>query len=271
MNSSCLLDVSCEELYIGDSVSTVYDGFNKSKLRKVVLGKNVEYIRANAFSNANIQDFTVTGEVHPYCYPNIFGTVSNAILYVPEKEASYYQTTEPWTKFGMIKTLSGGTPSKPTACEKPTISFVDGSLVFCSSTVGAKYHCTIASPDMKSNVLCETGRMPLESCYNISVYATADGYTQSEITTATLYWVKADANLTPDNINSAKMRGIMVSANDGLINVSGLNDGELVRFYTIEGKILGIEKAVSGTASLSTNESVVICKMGDKSLKVLVK
>ena len=272
INSSTNPEISCEELYVGDDVAVVQSNYNSSKLRKVVLGKKVAQIRAEAFSNANLQEFTITGEEPPYCYPNIFGTkdLSKATLYVPADKVTYYQTTEPWSKFGTVKTLSGETPSTPTACAKPTIAYENGQLVFNSATTGAKYHCTITSPDMKSDVLNESGTMNLDARYDIAVYATAEGYTQSETATATLYWVKADGSLT-DNINAAKMRGVVVTADKGFVSVSGLNDGEQVLFYATDGKMLGSQKAVNGTASLSTSESVVICKVGTTSLKVLVK
>ena len=275
INSSANPDIDCEkleELYVGDDVTIVQNYFNYDRLRKVVLGKKVSQIRAEAFSDANIQEFTITGEEPPYCYPNIFGTkdLSKATLYVPADKVTYYQTTEPWSKFGTVKTLSGETPSTPTACAKPTIAYKDGQLAFSSATTGAKYHCTITSPDMKSDVLNESGTMNLDARYDIAVYATAEGYTQSETATATLYWVKADGSLT-DNINAAKMRGVVVTADKGFVSVSGLNDGEQVQFYATDGKMLGSQKAVNGTASLSTSESVVICKVGTTSLEVLVK
>lgn len=272
INSSTNPDISCEELYVGDDVTVIQNNYNSDKLRKVVLGKKVSQIRAEAFSKANIQEFTITGEEPPYCYPNIFGSqnLSKATLYVPADKVTYYQTTEPWSKFGTVKTLSGETPSTPTACAKPTIAYENGQLVFNSTTSGAKYHCTITSPDMKSDVLNESGTMNLDARYDIAVYATAEGFTQSETATATLYWVKADGSLT-DNINAAKMRGVVVTADNGFVSVNGLNDGEQVLFYATDGKMLGSQKAVNGTASLSTSESVVICKVGTTSLKVLVK
>ena len=273
INSSANPWIFCEELYIGDDVTVVQNNYNSDKLRKVVLGKSVSQIRAEAFSNANIQEFTITGENPPLCGSYIFGNknLSSATLYVPADKATYYQTTEPWTKFGTVKTLSGETPSTPTACAKPVIAYEDGKLVFCSSTTGAKYHYTITSPDMKSGMFQETGTVSLDACYKISVYATAEGYTQSETATATLYWVKADGSHTTDNINTAKMRGVMVTADNGLVCVNGLNDSEQVLFYATDGKMLGSQKAVNGTAFLSTSESVVICKMGSTRLKVLVK
>lgn len=263
--------IVCEELYIGDDVTTVYDYYNHYCLRKVVLGKKVSQIRAQAFSNANIQEFTITGEEPPYCYPNIFGTqdLSAATLYVPASNAEYYQTTEPWTKFGTVKTLEGETPVIPTACEKPVIAFENGKLLFTCGTNGAKYHCTITSPDMKNNELNEIGVVDLQACYDIYVYATADGCTQSETATAKLYWVKDDGSLS--GINQVERRGIVVSSDNGFVNVSGLNDGEQATLYSTEGKLLGTQSAQGGACIFTTFEKVVVVKIGDSSFKVLVK
>ena len=245
-----------------------------SGLTSISIPNSVTSIGDKAFEDCSgIQNFSITGENPPQRGgSNIFNNVdlSNATLYVPADKVTYYQTTEPWTKFGTVKTLSGETLSTPTACAKPTIAYKDGQLAFSSATTGAKYHCTITSPDMKSDVPNESGTMNLDARYDIAVYATAEGYTQSETAMAALYWVKADGSLT-DNINAARMRGVVVTADNGFVSVSGLNDGEQVLFYGTDGKMLGSQKAVNGTASLSTSESVVICKVGTTSLKVLVK
>ena len=61
--------------------------------------------------------FSITGENPPQCGSDIFKNVdlSKATLYVPADKVTYYQTTEPWSKFGTVKTLSGETPSTPVA------------------------------------------------------------------------------------------------------------------------------------------------------------
>lgn len=154
---------------------------------------------------------------------------------------------------------------------QPTIGYADGQLKFSDTTTGAQYHYTLSCSDVQSDKLNEDGNVDLAACYDISVYATADGYKASDKATAKLYWVKADGNLTTDNINTAKMRGVVVAADGGIVTVSGLNDGEKVEFYSVDGKLIDSQKANSGTVSIATSGSVVICKMGGASIKMLVK
>lgn len=96
-----------KELIIGDNVTIIYDYFKNSPIKNIVLGKKVSQIEEGAFENSQIEEFTITGEEPPYCYPNIFGTqnLSNATLYVPEGKIDYYKTTSPWSQFGTIKAL----------------------------------------------------------------------------------------------------------------------------------------------------------------------
>ena len=73
------------------------------------------------------------------------------------------------------------------------------------------------------------------------------------------------------NINQTATRGIIATSNDGIVTLSGLNNDETVRFYTVDGKQLGAAKAVNGTASQAVSESVVIAKMGNQTIKIAVK
>ena len=191
-------------------------------------------------------------------------------LYVPDVEA--YKNADGWKNFKYIKKITSGGDDKPAEqCAKPTIGYADGQLKFSDTTTGAQYHYTLSCSDVQSDKLNEDGKVDLAACYDISVYATADGYKASDKATAKLYWVKADGNLTTDNINTAKMRGVVVAADDGIVTVSGLNAGEKVEFYSVDGKLIGAQKANSGTVSIATSEPVVICKMGGASIKMLVK
>ena len=164
-----------------------------------------------------------------------------------------------------------GEDSKPvTQCSTPSISCESGKLKFTCETTGAKYHYTITDTDIKSDALSENGEVSLSAAYNISVYATADGYKASDKAEATLYWINANLD-TGTNINMVKTRGVVASAHDGIICLSGLDNGEVVKFYATDGKYLGSSVAANGSASYAVNESLVIAKVGKDSIKIAVK
>ena len=164
-----------------------------------------------------------------------------------------------------------GDDTKPvTQCATPSVSYESGKLMFACETTGVKYHYTITDTDIKSDVLSENGEVSLSAAYNISVYATADGYKASDKAEATLYWVNANLD-TGTNINMVKTRGVVASAHDGIVTLSGLDNGEVVKFYAADGKYLGSSVAANGSASYAVNESLVIAKVGKDSIKIAMK
>lgn len=198
---------------------------------------------------------------------------STCIFYVPK---AYYQDYKEalGSKYSYIYVPLNDETSgeqKPEQCAVPNISYADGKLTFASSTPNAEYHYTITDTDMASDTYSKDGIVKLSAAYNISAYATADGYKASDKATATLYWVEANLQNNPTNINQTATRGIIVTSNDGIVTLSGLNNDETVRFYTVDGKQLGAAKAVNGAASQAVSESVVIAKMGNQTIKIAVK
>ena len=262
-----------QKLTVGDNISVVHDYFSYAKLKKITLGKNVTQIRAKAFGSSQIEDFTITGEEPPYLYPNVFGTqdLSKATLYVPESKIEYYQTTEPWSLFGKVLTLSGETPKDPEKCSTPSILFSEGKLQFTCNTEGAKFYYTLNSTDVKrSETLVEANTVALSACYEISCTAKAEGFANSDVATAKLYWLPtADIGT---NINTAKTRGIVIQSAGGFITLSGLETNERVDFYAIDGAALGSATATDGTATFSAKSgTIVIAKIGKESIKIAVE
>ena len=264
-----------KELYIGDNTSIVHDFFKNQNLSKIVLGKNVTQIRAQAFSKSHIEEFTITSEEPPYLYPNVFGTqdLSKATLYVPERNTEYYQTTEPWSNFGKILTLSGDTPESPKKCATPSISYSDGQLQFTCETEGAKCNYTISCPDAASGeTSTENSSVTLNAYYDITCYAKAEGFANSDVATAKLYWLTSSGSLEGAGINNVSMRGIAIQSAGGFINISGLDNNETVSFYGIDGKSLGSATAINGTTSFAAQSgSVVVAKIGKESIKIAVE
>ena len=201
------------------------------------------------------------------------GLQSTCIFYVPKAYLQDYKDAL-GSKYSYIyasKDSESGEEKPNEQCAVPTISYADGKLTFASSTPNAEYHYTITDTDMASDTYSKDGVVKLSAAYNISAYATADGYEPSDNATATLYWVEANLQNTTTNINQTATRGIIVTSNDGIVTLSGLNNDETVRFYTVDGKQLGAAKAVNGAASQAVSESIVIAKMGNQTIKIAVK
>ena len=262
-------------MYIGDNTSIVDDFFKDKNLSKIVLGKNVTQIKPEAFKQSNLEEFTIKGEEPPYLYPNVFGTqdLSKATLYVPESKTIYYQTTEPWLKFGKVLTLNGDTPDEPEKCATPSISYSDGQLQFTCETEGAQCYYTLNNSDVKTGeTLAESKNVNLSACYDITCYAKAEGFANSDAATAKLYWLTSSGSLEGAGINNVSMRGIAIQSADGFITISGLDNNEQVDFFATDGKALGSAKAMGGTATFAAQSgSVVVAKIGKESLKIAVK
>ena len=164
-----------------------------------------------------------------------------------------------------------GDDTKPvTQCATPSISYESGKLMFACETTGAKYYYTITDTDITSDALSENGEVSLSAAYQISVYATADGHTASDKAEATLYWINANLD-NGTNINQVRTRGVVASAHDGIVSISGLDNGEVVKFFAADGKYLGSTVAANGAASYAVSESLVIAKVGKDSIKIAMK
>ena len=221
----------------------------------------------------NLETVIFKGKYYYYVYYSDLKIPTTSIIKVPTEYLQEYKNAfGPDYKFIYAwNPDETGDDNKPvTQCATPSVSYGEGKLMFACETTGAKYHYTITDTDIKSDALSENGEVSLSAAYNISVYATADGDKASDKAKATLYWI--DANLdTGTNINMVKTRGVVASAHDGIITLSGLDNGEMVKFYATDGKYLGSSVAANGAASYAVNESLVIAKVGKDSIKIAVK
>lgn len=267
-------------LVIPSSVTSIgYNCFyNCKSLSNITLPASIKKMVYDCFKDctslSNITCLATTPPTIINQFNNVVGSFYDnitfpCILYVPDVDA--YKKSTAWNEFPYIYKIKDGDDqsSDSLKCEKPIISFASGKLLFSDATKGAEYHYTLKCADVKTNEAIENGIVDLAACYDIEVYATADGYSASDNATATLYWVKDDGTIGTD-INNAKTRGLVVSSDQGLVTCSGLNDGEQALFYSTEGKLLGKQTAQGGSAGIATQEKVVILKVGATSMKVRV-
>ena len=268
---------SLTNIEIPSSVTEIgeYCFYNCSSLTSIEIPSSVTELRDFCFYNcSSLTEIRCYAEKVPGAFYRTFSglSTSTCALYVPKKSLEAYKQDEHWGKFKYIYALDdngGGTETKK--CEKPEISYANGKLYFKSSTSSAKYQYTISDEDIKTDALDEDGEVELVATYNISAYATADGYLPSDKTTATLMWLEANTDNPSTNINTTAKRGIVAQSEGGIITISGLDEGEKVEFMSVDGKVLGSATSVGGTASFSTSEQIVIMKIGSQSVKLTVK
>ena len=260
---------------IPSSVTSLGDGCFQdcSGLTSITIPSSVTSLGGNCFLNCQkLETVYFEGK---YCNSHYAGLKipTTSIIKVPtEYLQGYKDAFGPNYKYIYAwNPGEAGEDNKPvTQCSTPSISYESGKLMFACETAGAKYHYTITDTDIKSDALSENGEVSLSAAYNISVYATADGYKASDKAAATLYWINANLD-NSTNINMVRTRGVVASAHDGIITLSGLDNGEVVKFYAADGKYLGSSVAANGAASYAVNESLVIAKVGKDSIKIAVK
>lgn len=254
--------------YVTSLGKRCFDGC--SGLTSLTIPSSVNYLGSFCF-DSNLESIYFKGK-KPY-HISAAKIPTKCIIYVPTeylqdyKDAlgSDYKYIYTWNPNG-----SGDGDKPVTPCATPSVSYESGKLKFSCETAGAKYHYTISDKDMATDALSEDGNVNLSAAYDISVYATADGYKTSEKAKATLYWINANLE-NATNINQARTRGVVASAHDGIVSISGLDNGEVVKFYAADGKLIGSSSAVDGTASCAVSETMVIAKFGDNAIKVAVK
>lgn len=160
-------------------------------------------------------------------------------------------------------------------CAKPTISYAAGKLKFSCETEGVKFISAINNNDIKTY---DTEEVDLSVTYTISVYATKDDYENSELATATLCWIEykpATEGITDeDAVMEMKAMPVLVQSQGGTITIQGAADGTPIDIYDASGKKHGTAVSEKANATIGTSlrpGSVAIVKIGEKSIKVVVK
>ena len=242
----------------------------------ITIGNSISSIGERAFANIDkLADVTIhaenVSETDRTAFENSY--IDYVTLHVPYGSINNYKTVGPWKDFKEIVAIEGTEPISGETCVMPTISFVDGKLEFKSETDGAECHYEIKVEDAKEGVGSE---VTLSSAYEISIYASKEGYNDSPKNTATLYWINVDPTITGviENEMRVNTNAILVQNTGGAIVITGVADGENVLIYNISGQLIAQGKASGNHVEVGTNLSngdISIIKIGDKTVKYLLK
>ena len=271
---------SLKSINMPNSVTSVGDNaFSKcSNLYSVTIGEGIELIGDYAFSYCGMltEVYCLAKDV-PRGDDGIFLNcfLDRATLHVPAGSIESYKKVSPWKKFKNIVALGSESSDNPTGekCATPTIKYNKGKLVFNCSTEGSVCYSTITDVDVASYM---SNEIDLTVTYYVSVYATKDGYRNSETATATLCWIDVDPKTEGivNGVASVRSYGVMIQASEGFFNISGLEVGTPISVYNTAGQMVGSAKAASETTIVNTtlrNGEIGIVKIGDKSVKVVMK
>ena len=221
------------------------------------------YSLYNVWCYAPVAPYTTTStfESAPYQY---------ARLHIYKSALDDYKATWPWSDFAEYEFIKEGDKEQ---CAKPTIMYEQGRIIFTCETEGAEFSYEILDDDIQKG---KGESISLTATYIISVYATADGYDDSEVATASLCWIDAELKTEgmTSNIATARGNAILIQSNNGTMNISGVSDGANIAVYSSSGIMVGFAKASSSSTSINTglrNGEIAIVKIGDKAVKVVMK
>lgn len=162
-------------------------------------------------------------------------------------------------------------PDSPKKCAKPSIAYENGKLRFYSDTPNASFHSTITDSDIQSY---DTDEIDLSVTYNVSVYATADGFENSDVNTVTLCWI--DYAPITNSVQSTEISAqpVMIQSSNGVLHFSGLEAGTSIDIYDISGQ--QTNRATTSSTELTLDSripdgKIAIVKINKKSVKIKLR
>ncbi len=271
-----------KDLIIPDGVISIGNyAFNCCNgLTSVTIPNSVTSIGNEAFSGVDIptiislieNPFPINGNSSNL---SVFSnnTFKNATLYVPVGTIDKYKVIEGWKDFLFIEEGPGPNGGEEKKCATPTIGYQNGKLTFNCETEGVTCQYTITDDDVRSG---SANELQLGVTYHISVYATKEGFDNSDIATATLCWIDVEPKTEGITNGVANVRALplLIQSNGSTLTISGAVDGTPITVYSINGTEAGSAVSQNGTATISTalqSGSAAIVKVGNKSVKVVVK
>lgn len=191
-----------------------------NSLKSVTIPSTVEVIYQEAFAdNNNMENVKALPETPPFLYDNSFSNY-NIPLYASKTAIAAYQAKEPWSKFVQFLTLDGQEVEVP-QCATPTIDYSNWKVTFSCETEGAEIVAKAVCSDTQEGNGEAISLMPT---YTITAYAKAEGYRDSDVTTATIGWKNGRPVIIRgfSNIDLEEGEPICDVNNDGAVDVADI-------------------------------------------------
>ena len=156
-------------------------------------------------------------------------------------------------------------------CATPVITYSNSGLDITCETDGAEIHTTIECSDADSY---NGDRIDLSAKYTITTYATKQEYQNSEAVTATLYWIAVSSDEGETDVFKVEAMPVLITCNNGTINIRGGKDGAEVVVYTTSGVAVGNATITNGNATICTELAmgeIAVVSIAGKGIKVVLQ
>lgn len=276
-------DCPLETLYLGRNLSydtSYYYGYSpfykKTTLTSVTIGSSVTSIGDYAFHGCTgLTSINLLGKTPPTVGSSNFteAQYTDITLFVPKGSLETYQAADTWKSFWDIR--EEGTTETPDEevkkCATPVITYNNSGLDITSETDGAEIHTDITCSDANSY---NGDRIDLSATYNITTYATKSGYLDSETATATLCWIAISGDSEDNSIIEVEAMPVLITCNNGTINICGGKNGAEVVVYTTSGVAVGNATITNGNATISTElamDEIAVVNIAGKGIKIVMQ
>ena len=166
-----------ETVIIPDEVISIGSyAFESTGLKSITLSKNLKAFGTDVFEHCSLEKIVCRAGTPPVTEDQKFSTLQYTLVdvVVPKGSLEAYKKVNFWKNFPFMYEDEG-----ENKCATPTITFVDGKLTFGCETPGAEFHYAIKNDDVSSGTITDDS-LPITGKYKVSVYATAEGYSQSD-------------------------------------------------------------------------------------------
>ena len=110
-------------------------------------------------------------------------------LYVPSSSIALYKESA-WNQWAQILAIGSEEIPDVKKCKEPKLCYKNGKIQFTCETPNVKFHYRLVNNDVTDSYEMVSGsEINLDAKYELSIYATADGFLNSNTVTATLYWL----------------------------------------------------------------------------------